>query len=374
LIAQLHQHSPRTAYVLTGGGNGLAGWLLSVPGGSRSVLEVSIPYDESALAEYLGAAPASYCSADTAKRLAARALERARRLAPGQPVAGFACTASLRSDRPKRGEHRFHGAIDNGMSITTRSLVLARDARPRHGEEEVLDRVMLNLLAESAGVGQRVDVPLLEGEVVQEEVIPLDDPIGLLFSGRSDFACVEPDGRIRTVPPLPRLLLAGSFNPLHHGHVRLAETAGRMLGLAPALELAVHNADKPSLGVEEVRLRSAQAAWRYPLWLTSAPTFVQKARLFPGVVFVVGHDTAERLIQPRFYGDDPSTMLAALDEIREKGCRFLVAGRAGPSGEFCSVEQLPTPPSHRDLFSAIPECAFREDVSSTAIRAIRVTS
>jgi hypothetical protein len=260
------------------------------------------------------------------------------------------------------------------MSITTRSLVLARDARPRHGEEEVLDRVALNLLAESAGLGERVDVPLLEGEAVRSEVVPLEDPVGLLFSGRSDFACVEPDGRIRSGPPLPRLLLAGSFNPLHRGHVRLVETAGRMLGLAPELELAVLNADKPALGVEEVRLRSAQAAWQFPLWLTAAPTFVQKARLFPGVVFVVGYDTAERLIQPRFYGDDPDAVLAALDEIRARECRFLVAGRAGPSGEFLSVEQLPTPASHRELFSAIPECAFREDVSSTAIRAIRVTS
>lgn len=374
LIAQLHRHATKTAYVLTGGGNGLAGWLLSVPGGSRSVLEISIPYDESALADYLGRTPDSFCSAETANRLASRALERARGLAPGEPVIGFACTASLRSDRPKRGDHRFHLAIDNGMFITARSLVLAKEARPREEEEELLDRVALNALAEVAGVAERVEVPLLEGERIESAVVSPEDPLSAFFAGRSAHVCVEPDGRCRCSPPWPRLLLAGSFNPLHHGHVQLVGTAGRMLGLVPQLELTVRNADKPPLGMEEVRRRLAQTAWQLPLWLTSAPTFVEKARLFPGTVFAVGHDTAERLIQPRFYGDDPAAMLAALDEIGMRGCRFLVAGRVDSSGKFHSLEELPIPASHRELFSAIPECTFRADVSSTALRAIRVTS
>src|SRR5690606_32424984 len=130
-------------------------------------------------------------------------------------------------------------------------------------------------------------------------VLPAD-PLGAFFSGEAASVCVEPDGRCRPAPPLPRLLLAGSFNPLHHGHDRLVRAAARQLGLAPELELAVRNADKPSLAPEEVRRRLAQAAWRFPVWLTAAATFAEKARLFPGVVFAVGFDTAERLLQPRF--------------------------------------------------------------------------
>src|SRR5438309_471246 len=73
LIARLHAGPYRYALSVTGGGAGAAAWLLAVPGGSRTVLEVVVPYAEQALAEYLGRRPASFCSAATALEIAARA-------------------------------------------------------------------------------------------------------------------------------------------------------------------------------------------------------------------------------------------------------------------------------------------------------------
>src|SRR5437667_73710 len=43
LIARLHQAPCRYVLGLTGGGASAAGWLLAVPGGSRTVLEVVVP-------------------------------------------------------------------------------------------------------------------------------------------------------------------------------------------------------------------------------------------------------------------------------------------------------------------------------------------
>src|SRR5918912_2982666 len=91
LIRRLHQAPYRYTLALTGGGASAAGLLLGVPGGSRTVLEVVVPYAGEALAEYLGEHPESACSAPTARRMAARAFERAGWLAPGCPVAGVAC-------------------------------------------------------------------------------------------------------------------------------------------------------------------------------------------------------------------------------------------------------------------------------------------
>src|SRR3954447_24280569 len=135
LITALHQSPCRYVLALTGGGAGAAAWLLSVPGGSRTVLEVLVPYGEEALGEYLGRRPASFCSAQTARDMAGRALERARWLAPGVRVAGVGCTASLRSDRPKRGDHRFHLCMDTGAGRVCYTLTFTKDARDREGEE-----------------------------------------------------------------------------------------------------------------------------------------------------------------------------------------------------------------------------------------------
>jgi hypothetical protein len=88
-------------------------------------------------------------------------------------------------------------------------------------------------------------------------------------------------------------------------------------------------------------------------------------------------------------------MLAEFAKLRAAGCRFLVAGRAcaPPPGaaavtsdaaaaasgssspstpttpKFLTLADVGVPPELADLFAAIPESAFRADVSSTALRA-----
>jgi nicotinamide mononucleotide (NMN) deamidase PncC len=367
LIKSLHAGPYRYVVAVTGGGAGAVAALLSVPGASRSVLEALVPYHERALVEFLGRAPDQFCSAETARALAARARDRARGLAPGEPVAGAGCTASLATDRPKRGDHRFHVAVDTGELALTVSLTFTKGARDRAGEEAVVSAVLLNTLAEAFGLPQRADVPQLPGEEVRVERTS-GGALGALFRGEVEAVCVEPDGLVRTDAPAPRLAVPGAFNPVHAGHWGLADVAARLTGLAPAFELSVTNVDKPPLGPEEVRRRLTQFAWRVPVWLVRAPTFVEKARLFPGSTFVVGADTAERVLAPRYYRDSAEEMGRALDEIRSRGCRFLVAGRAAADGRFAELHHLDVPAAHRDLFVAIPAEAFRVDLSSTVLR------
>jgi hypothetical protein len=368
LIEALHAGPYRYVVAVTGGGTGAVAALLSVPGGSRTILEALVPYHERALVEFLGRAPEQFCSAETARALAGRACERARWLAPGEAVAGAGCTASLATERPKRGDHRFHLAVHTGAATLTCSLTLTKGARDRAGEEAVLDAVLLNALAETFGLPERVEVPLLPGEEVQSEHTAGAGALVALVHGERGAVCVEADGRLRADAPGPRLLVPGAFNPIHAGHWGLAEVGENLTGLVAAFELSVTNVDKPSLDAEEVRRRLAQFTSRAPVWLVRAPTFVEKARLFPGATFVVGADTAERIVAPRYYQDSAETMGQALDEIRKHGCRFLVAGRVGADGHFTELHNLDIPDRLRDLFAAIPARAFRVDVSSTALR------
>lgn len=131
-------------------------------------------------------------------------------------------------------------------------------------------------------------------------------------------------------------------------------------------ELTITNADKPPLDSATIEARCRQFE-DHPLWVTNAPTFVRKAELLPGVVFVVGADTAQRIVQPRFYRDDKSEMAAALDHIRRADCRFLVAGRLW-EGEFQTRKEIDIPQKYLDLFETLPESEFRRDISSTELR------
>ena len=102
--------------------------------------------------------------------------------------------------------------------------------------------------------------------------------------------------------------------------------------------------------------------------LTRAPTFLEKSRLFPGATFVVGADTAERLVAMKYYGHDEDRMLAALEEIGQSGGNFLVAVRIDSSGRLLTLRDIAVPRRFIDLFAEIPEHHFRMDTSSSAIR------
>jgi hypothetical protein len=89
----------------------------------------------------------------------------------------------------------------------------------------------------------------------------------------------------------------------------------------------------------------------------------------PDTVFVVGADTAERIVDPRYLRKSRSDARTALQEIRENGCRFLTPARAV---DGVLRELSPTSGSRRgygDLFERrSPSASFREDVSSSEIR------
>src|SRR3984957_12335523 len=127
LISTVHASGRKAALAITGGGSGAIGELLRVPGGSRLLIEAQVPYDAQALTAYLGFAPEQASSADTAIAMARSARARAARLAPADSdVVGLGATAALVSDRPRKGEHRFHIAFANSAGSERCTGVLAK--------------------------------------------------------------------------------------------------------------------------------------------------------------------------------------------------------------------------------------------------------
>ena len=187
-----------------------------------------------------------------------------------------------------------------------------------------------------------------------------------VFDGVRDLAWRDADGEIVAAPStVPVGLLSGSFNPLHDGHRELRDVAEQLLNGPVAYELPIRNADKPAIARDELLERLAQ--FEHPLALTNAATFVEKSRLFPGVVFVVGYDTAERILQPRFYEDCETVMREALTAIRDAGSRFLVAGRL-QADAFRIVKNLKIPLDFHAMFTEISQSVFRRDLSSSDLR------
>jgi hypothetical protein len=141
------------------------------------------------------------------------------------------------------------------------------------------------------------------------------------------------------------------------------------LGTPVHYELSVTNADKPDLPRDEVERRVAQFAGVGPVWVTRAAVFETKADLFPGTAFVLGWDTAVRVIDPKYYGGELGRD-RALAKLLDRGCRLVVGGRLDATGAFRVWELGAVAAEFAALFVALAEADFREDVSSTELRKV----
>jgi hypothetical protein len=372
LVQQIHDAPGQTMMVAAGAGTKALSSLLGVAGATRTLLEAVVPYSTAAFDDFLEQTPAQYVAGKTARLLAGRAYTRARWLAPfHEPVVGLACTATIVTDRPKRGEHRAHLATWQNERLVRYALFLDKGARVREEEEDLVSRIMLNGLAAALNLEAVLPLSLRDADRYKVKTFDFAHMAGQLLGGKLPYFSIDDNGRIltHTHDTRPPMLLSGSFNPLHQGHLALAHTVQNMSGRPIAFEISATNVDKPSLSQTELLARMGQFAGRYQIFAGTAPTFVEKARLFPQTTFVVGYDTARRILDPHYYNDDPVRLHAALSDIQAQGCAFLVAGRIDrENGRFQRLYDLNIPPPFGGLFQAVPEEHFRSDISSTELR------
>jgi len=391
LVARIHAASTRFVLAVTGGGSGAIAELLQVPGASRTVLEAVVPYSEPAMIAWLGGRPDQFCAEPTGRAMAMAAYLRACRFeadeapaesagsatdvgsagaspsqsSPSQWLAGVACTASLASDRPKRGAHRIHVAVQTAEATVSRSVELVKGRRTRVEEEHVAAALVLEAVAEACGVEEQLDPGLAPEEPVDECRVVAPRPWQDLLAGR--VATVRHVGEAGGREHPARAVFPGAFHPIHAGHRRMAEIARQKLGVPVDFEISILNVDKPPLDFLEIDRRLRQFAPDQVVWLTRQRTFEEKSARFPGVTFVVGVDTLRRIADPRYHGNDPAAWLAAMERIAERGCRFLVFGRQH-EGRFANLADLKLLPPLGDLCREVPAREFRDDVSSTALR------
>ena len=346
----LHDSPWQGVFHLTGGGAGFLAELLGTAGASRTVLDAGVPYSPASLSELLGSPPDRACSSETARAMAMAGFERAMRLGSTRPF-GFAGTASLATDRAKRGRLRAHIAVQTAARSCHAEFSAFSVADDRTVQERELVEAAWELLLAALGLaGDR----MLEPSVVEAR-----PEWRALLEGRLT--------RASTVPHDGSLVLPGSFNPLHEGHRGMLAVAEKRLGRQGAYELSIENPDKPLLDYFGIRTRLEQ--FDRPAWLTRLPTFAEKARAFPGVTFVVGTDTLARIADPRYYGGARQRD-EQLGEMLETGARFLVFGRLF-DGRFQELGDRALPACLADACTAVDEAEFRMDLSSTRIRSSR---
>ena len=371
LLGALERAGQRLVIVSSGGGSAAISHLLTTSGASAVVIEAIVPYAREAVDHLLGGPQESYCAPRTARRLAMAAWQRARGLgAPADRAVGAAVSAALRSREPKRGDHRVNVAVQTLAATLSVEVVLEKGARSRAEEEEVAAALVLDALAaECAAAGAAVR--LRPGEIVHRDRAEAPPEWRRLMAGEDRV--VAGSAARAGEPRTGALVFPGSFDPLHEGHRLMARVAEEVAERPVEWELSITNVDKPALDYVEVRDRAAQFAPgpdggpAQPLWLTRAPTFLEKLAVFPGGTFAMGADTYVRLADPRYYGGSIDETTAAVATIAREARGLIVFGRV-KDGVFQDPAKLDVPRALRDVTYFVSQREFRLDISSTELR------
>lgn len=347
---KLHATPWQGVFYITGGGSEFLSEMLATAGASKTVLEARVPYAPETLKELLGGSPEQACSDSTARALAMASFQRARQLGEGSTF-GFACSASLATDRDKRGKHRAHIAVQTEYATSAFSIDLA-------GSREDEERSLLEHLWHALNTTLELGLELAERRPTTSERTECTPPWRALILGQNNaHTTSDHDGK---------LLFPGAFNPLHHGHEKMLAIAENKTGLTGAYELSVLNVDKPLLDYTEINSRLKQ--FKNPVWLTRLPTFLDKARQFPDAHFIVGTDTMIRIIDSHYY-ESPTACDDALAELIDLGSRFVVFGRK-TDAEFLPLKEIPgMSKNFASRCIEIDQSEFDEKISSTALRA-----
>ena len=367
-ISRIHGSKTRLVMAISGVGSQSANWLLAVPGASKTLLEATIPYSNESLNHYIGEIPEQYVSESTALSMAKSAYFRGLKYHNDfSEIVGISCTGAISTNRERRGENQAFIAMWSPTLKYVHHVLINKGVRTRREEEELISSFIIKSIEEKALGASGLKLELTESESSTVVNTEFTSNLDALVNKHIKSIVLKGQKLIALDQGFSGGILSGSFNPIHQGHIGLAKLGPEILNCQTVFEISVTNVDKDPLNSEEVCTRISQFNKNETIFLTSAPLFSEKSEIFKNSTFIIGNDTAGRLVDPKYYKDSIKAMNESLKNIQENKCDFLVAGRLQDK-DFRTVLDVDIPENFTSMFRSIPENQFRIDLSSTELR------
>jgi hypothetical protein len=355
----LAESNKKFGIIVTGGGSGIFPKLLNAGGGSKFLLFGEIPYATEAISALLGYSPKQFTSEETARALAVKAYRRTLEYTEqsGSTV-GIACTASLQKI-PDEREGRMHKVICV-VQTNHKTIQLSwcnylepgqTPAEVRKFEEDLTEQTISAALLIGSGINYSIDGVQIRESHILDTCYDLADPCS------AKLVEITRDGIVDADSSRIDYILPGSFNPIHAAHYEILDSYKNSV-----FEISMINADKSAIDALTLEERLLRMRPGTKVLISNAKTFVEKSKLFPHTTFLVGYDTALRIINPKYAGS-----VESIEKIfTDYATNFIVFGRTIDGEYQHSISSFPIEIRH--LFTEHSEVLKNSELSSTKLR------
>lgn len=397
LIDDLKSSNASLYICCTGGGSGIQDILWQEPGTSSFLVGASFPYSKEEFNSFIGFnKKEKYFSQKGAIELAMASYVKAREYCiqnPGKdnPI-GIGLSAACTTDRDRKGFNGVFVATVNKFGIKTAfvgfpSTHLDIDIQRKYSRKDdgiFVDNIAKAAIADSIGkvlyIGHIYNTEELIGNyqkinerwisLVMKDFFP-QEARELFFE--HPYYC---SSGIKSETPIflgQTIFQPGSYNPIHDGHRDIWWKTTNLTHVYPKYMITCDSVHKKALSVSEMLDRVAMIRLERfgiyknvsVLFTQNDPLFIDKAKKFPNCSFVIGYDTAERMLDPK-WGPE---IIPMLHEFRRYGTKFYICGRI-INGELKTIRDLSYPSYFSDIFIEVPGTGT--DHSSTEIRKANV--
>jgi len=335
-LEKLRDSGAKIYIVATGAGAGLQKTIWDVPGISKSLVGCEFPYAKEATNQFLGFTPNKSVSKETAVDLASTAYIKAKKVAKWNGTAvGLGITAAVQSQNARRGKDEYFVAAVGDRGCFLEHYDISGPGMVRKSQGAYIDGAGLLVLLAGLGDTRYQKTPIQDcSDLVLERVL-----------ARPVFTKTE---RVLFHSSLADTLFPGTFNPLHEGHraaveqsLDVGDTCGWVINVDP-----IHK--KTLTGVDLLaRVADIQSKSKDPIIFTQGqPLFLDKIQKNPHRNWIVGTDTLERMLDPK-WGIDPTDLLEA---IYTSAGQIHVVGHYAPGERAKDYIQRLVPEKYREPF------------------------
>lgn len=304
-----------------GGVERVLGLFTEHPGASRVYLGGISCYHRKGMARFCGRLVVEECcSKDAALALASAAFREAESMvAPSLvPIHGVGITATMQTVREVRGGHRVWYARVGRLAVESAYLQLDPALSRVEQVDTAVGWIVAQLRMQPPG-----EVQLEESLRFANQAIEGAGKAPMIFSRSGELAPLDP------LYLRDKIILPGSFNPLHYGHLRIAQELYNLTGKEVVFEICLKNADSSKAPLTASYLANRLAHFRggHELVVSNLSLFAEKAAVFQ-CDFAVGSDTWRRILDPLYFRKYDSVD-SLLNGFKKRGIKFYVFEREG---------------------------------------------